>query len=154
MTGPIARNSGKPLNRSRILSFELSGSAQLPQIADKTKTMQPLTKFELKAKNVNSGFKLYYSYCVACHGAGALGGIFTPVLRCSPFLPSADNWKSCFEVSINNPGSGLFSAELSSMKVEAIRQKATVASIRPALSNDETLLWDHTACVAAPGVPN
>lgn len=123
MTGPIAWNSGEPVNRSRILTFKLGGAAALPPITDSPRTMQDLSEVKLNADQVASGFKLYDSYCVACHGAGAVGGGVTPDLRYSPFLPLAESWKQVvLEGLLATRGMAAFSAELSNQDAEAIRQ--------------------------------
>jgi alcohol dehydrogenase (cytochrome c)/quinohemoprotein ethanol dehydrogenase len=122
ITGPLASNSGEPVNRSRVLTFKLNGQATLPSPERYVSTLPDLDHIQLDNKQVEHGFEIYDRYCGACHGAGAVGGGVTPDLRFSGFLNN-DAWFSVvLDGMLQTRGMVAFGSELSREDTEAIRQ--------------------------------
>jgi len=72
-TGPL-------VNRSRLLVFKLGGDAALPPPTERSLVIDP-PELTGTPDQVAAGFKLYSTYCVFCHGDGAISGGVTPDLR-------------------------------------------------------------------------
>jgi len=123
MTGPIAKQSiPTPVNRSRLLTFKLGGTAVLPSEKYNTYDLPDFTEFEMDADKVKAGARSYESYCIQCHGTGAYSGGVVTDLRYSKILPDAAAWRSVVaEGSMEALGMIGFSAELSDEAVENIR---------------------------------
>ena len=123
MTGPMAFTStDKPVNRSRLLTFKLSGTAQLPPKEEKTLELQDLTAYQTNPEDVHKGMENYELYCAGCHGTGAVGGGLLPDLRYTPALTN-QAWNAVIEGgALSSRGMVSFSKELSTEDVEQIRQ--------------------------------
>ncbi len=124
ITGPLALDSadGHPINRSRLLTFKVGGSAELPPTTEKLRDMPELTTQQLDTKQVAHGFEVYDRYCGGCHGAGAVGGGVIPDLRYSGFIHSAEAFKQVvLDGILSTRGMVGFSSELSEEDAEAAR---------------------------------
>ena len=80
LVGGEALTAGPIPNRSRLLVFKLDGKAQLPPTTDKPLVIAP-PELTASAEQVAAGRKEYLTYCVFCHGDGAVSGGATPDLR-------------------------------------------------------------------------
>ena len=80
LVGGDALTAGPIPNRSRLLVFKLGGEAALPPAVDKALVIDP-PPLTATPEQVALGFKTYMSYCVFCHGDGAVSGGATPDLR-------------------------------------------------------------------------
>lgn len=123
ITGPLAHISGDPINRSRVLTFKLNGTARLPALKTQQRELPDLADIALDAQTVQSGFSTYDRFCAGCHGTGAVGGGVVPDLRYSPFLRSEEGWRNVVvEGALKARGMAAFGAEVSKEDAEAIRQ--------------------------------
>lgn len=68
------------VNRSRLLVFKLGGEAALPPAAERLLVIDP-PELTGTPEQVAAGFQQYSTYCVVCHGDGAVSGGVTPDLR-------------------------------------------------------------------------
>ena len=125
LTGDLASKSGKQVNRSRILTFKLGGSASLPPV-DETVTAQPEPPdLEAEPEVVATGADTWSSFCGRCHGGGAVGGGVITDLRYSPHLHSAEGWKQVVgEGALVDLGMIGFSEWISDEDIEGLRQYA------------------------------
>ncbi|MEZ5546782.1 MAG: PQQ-dependent dehydrogenase, methanol/ethanol family [Pseudomonadales bacterium] len=124
MTGPLVLDAaaGDPINRSRILTFKLGGTAELPMALEQMRDMPDLSKVKLDATMVEKGVAVYDRYCVNCHGAGAVGGGVIPDLRYSAMLSAPQVWQQVvLDGILSDRGMVSFAAELSSQDAEAAR---------------------------------
>ena len=80
LVGGEALTAGPIANRSRLLVFKLDGKAELPPAIDKPLLIDP-PELTASAEQVAAGRKEYLTYCVFCHGDGAVSGGATPDLR-------------------------------------------------------------------------
>jgi quinohemoprotein ethanol dehydrogenase len=80
LVGGEALKAGPIPNRSRLLVFRLGGSAELPPAVDEPLVIDP-PPLTAGADAVANGKRLYLTYCVFCHGDGAVSGGATPDLR-------------------------------------------------------------------------
>jgi quinohemoprotein ethanol dehydrogenase len=80
LVGGEALTAGPIPNRSRLLVFELGGKAELPPAVSKPLVIAP-PELTATAEQVAAGRKEYLTYCVFCHGDGAVSGGATPDLR-------------------------------------------------------------------------
>ena len=125
MTGPLALDAsgGDPINRSRLLTFKLGGTARLPELADTKRSMPDLSELVVSQEQATRGFAIYDRYCVNCHGGGAVGGGVIPDLRYSAILSNPELWQKVVIGGIfSDLGMIGFGKELNDDDAEAIRQ--------------------------------
>ncbi len=80
LVGGEALKAGAIPNRSRLLVFALGGDGKLPDAVDQPLLIDP-PELTASAGQVAAGFKEYATYCMPCHGDGAVSGGSTPDLR-------------------------------------------------------------------------
>jgi mono/diheme cytochrome c family protein len=80
LVGGEALKAGAIPNRSRLLVFALGRDGKLPDAVDQPLLIDP-PELTASAEQVAAGFKQYASYCMPCHGDGAVSGGSTPDLR-------------------------------------------------------------------------
>lgn len=113
---------GQPINRSRLLTFKLGGSAELPPASEQLRDMPDLTAIDLDPEVVKLGFGVYERFCAGCHGGGAIGGGVVPDLRYSGFIQEAAAFKSAVLDGLLEAGGMVgFGSEISEEEAEAIR---------------------------------
>ena len=78
--GTLVSKTGPMINRSRLLVFKLGGEVALAPPVDKPLLIAP-PELTGSPEQVAAGFKEYSTYCVFCHGDGAISGGVTPDLR-------------------------------------------------------------------------
>ena len=69
------------VNISRLLVFELGGSAELPVIETEEQVLPAHDLAAAPAEQVEQGRALYGVYCSVCHGGNAISGGIVPDLR-------------------------------------------------------------------------
>ena len=124
ITGPMAYDAadGEPINRSRLLTFKLGGTAELPATTEQLRDMPDLTAEELDEQQVAEGFHVYDRFCGGCHGAGAVGGGVIPDLRYSGYIQAAPAFKQAvLDGILSSRGMVGFGAEISAAEAEAVR---------------------------------
>jgi mono/diheme cytochrome c family protein len=123
LTGDLASISGKQVNRSRILTYRLGGTASLPP-ANETEVVQPVPPaLKADADVVAHGSDTWVSYCSRCHGGAAVGGGVITDLRYSPHLHSAEGWNQVAgEGALVDQGMIGFSEWISEEDIEGLRQ--------------------------------
>ena len=124
MTGPVGRHSAgdDPVNRSRLLTFKLGGSASLPPAKSTTLALTDLSDVTLDQAEVTKGFDTYDRYCTNCHGAGAIGGGIIADLRFSPTLADARTWEEIvIGGAMSASGMASFASDLTSKDAESLR---------------------------------
>ena len=77
--GDFAEQAGVR-NVSRILTFKLGATGNLPPLETPQLTLNPPPRIG-DAEAVTRGKRLYSDRCMVCHGDGAVGGGVTPDLR-------------------------------------------------------------------------
>jgi len=124
IAGPMVWDAadGQPINRSRLLTFKLGGTAELPPTTEQLRDMPDMTAQQLNAEQVEKGFHVYDRYCGSCHGAGTVGGGVIPDLRYSSFIHAAPAFKQVvLDGVLSSRGMIGFGSELSEEDAEAIR---------------------------------
>lgn len=124
ITGPMAMDAadGHPINRSRLLTFKLGGTAELPPALEQLRDMQDLTAEQLDDNQVAEGFKVYDRFCGGCHGAGAIGGGVIPDLRYSAHITVESTFKQVvLDGILSSQGMVGFASEVSEAEAEAVR---------------------------------
>lgn len=125
MTGPLVEDAtdGDPINRSRLLTFKIGGSAALPMPSEKMRDLQDVSAIKVTATTAKQGFEVYDRFCGNCHGAGAIGGGVIPDLRYSPYLTAKETWKNIvLDGVLSDRGMIGFGEEITEAEAEAMRQ--------------------------------
>ena len=92
-TGFWAPKLGAQIN-GRVYAFKLGGTADKPVIAfERMPTPEPPT-VSATAGDVAAGGRLYWSFCLQCHGLEVVSGGVLPDLRRSAVLQAAAAWQS------------------------------------------------------------
>jgi alcohol dehydrogenase (cytochrome c)/quinohemoprotein ethanol dehydrogenase len=121
--GEASWGSGKPPNRSRVLTFRLGGNAALPPAAPPTSRITRPPADTATDEQVSAGKKVYHSYCMHCHGDAAVSGGVLPDLRFSTALANSDLWAAIVvDGALTNVGMVSFSPDLSRADAELVRQ--------------------------------
>lgn len=109
-------------NIPRLVVLKLGGTVQLPAPpATTTLAWNPPAQFGTP-QQIASGKAHFGRYCQVCHGDSAIGNGFTPDLRVSGALTSADAWKGVIlDGALKDRGMVSFAKVLSPADVEAIR---------------------------------
>jgi quinohemoprotein ethanol dehydrogenase len=120
--GELAFKSGRLPNRSRVLTFALDGSAQLPPpVTTATAFSAPPTDVQPPAQ-VATGAHIYADYCLVCHGSAAVSGGPVPDLRYSRALADGDLWRAIVhDGALTADGMVAFGSALSPEQLAAVR---------------------------------
>jgi len=122
--GELAWGKNGPIpNRSRVITFALDGTGQLPAPpAETQRTLQSGVAQFANATTIEQGRQLYFRTCVVCHGTGAVSGGVTPDLRYSPAIADARTWSSIVaDGGLADQGMAGFKDNFSPEEIEAIR---------------------------------
>jgi quinohemoprotein ethanol dehydrogenase len=119
--GDLVKKSGNERNISRILAFELDGTAKLPPLpVERARVLSPPAQ-TANAATIDRGRKLYGRYCVGCHGFDAVSGGLVPDLRYSGFLASKGWFEIVLGGALKKEGMVSFTQVLDRQKADAIR---------------------------------
>lgn len=123
LTGPLSQDSDPdPINRSRLLTFKLGGTEDLPKTIETHRQLPDYSSVELDETKVAGGHAVYERYCASCHGTGAFGGGVIPDLRYSAALANDQAWKVIvYDGVLSSNGMVGFKQELSIEDVDNIR---------------------------------
>jgi mono/diheme cytochrome c family protein len=109
-------------NISRLLVFGLDGKGQLPPAPPKTERKLSPPPATAPAKTVATGNGLYHTYCVSCHGGGAVNTGILADLRYSDKLKTPEAWGSIvLDGGLEDEGMASFAPVLDKEGAEAIR---------------------------------
>ncbi len=122
VTGALAFKSGPAVNRSRVLTFALDGSRELPPAAPSKLTFPPPPSAPVDATLAAEGAKQYARRCGMCHGDAAVSGGLVPDLRYSAALGSDAFWKAVVEGgTLESQGMVSFKSQLNAQEQAAVR---------------------------------
>jgi quinohemoprotein ethanol dehydrogenase len=122
-SGPMEWSaSGPRVNRSRVLTFALGGTATLPPAAaPAVRRLQPPPQFA-DAKTIETGRIAYHRTCFACHGFGGMSAGMLPDLRYSAALSDEAAWARIVRDGILSGGGMVgFGEDFSAAQIDAIR---------------------------------
>jgi quinohemoprotein ethanol dehydrogenase len=134
--GARAAASGNIRNVSRMLVFKLGGKASLPADDGATTLVLDPPPSAADASTIATGAKLFNTYCVVCHGSGAVSGGAVKDLRASPFLASPA-WFDVVrggamkEIGMASFGSVLTDEQASAIRDYVIRRSNEDKALRP-----------------------
>ncbi|WP_116365482.1 PQQ-dependent dehydrogenase, methanol/ethanol family [Parahaliea mediterranea] len=112
---------GKP-RAGQLLVFKLGGTASATVFPDPVPAQFPAPEPVGSDESVAEGEKHYYTYCVVCHGEGAVAGPNFPDLRHSPFIHSQASFDAVvLDGALANKGMSSFKDKLSVGETEALR---------------------------------
>lgn len=119
--GGIMPDKGKP-NAGQLLVFKLGGKASatvFPKPAPVTAQPPAATG---TPKTIAEGEKLYYTYCMPCHGEGAVAGPNHPDLRRTPFIHHQESFAAVvLNGALASKGMSSFGDKMSAQDAEALR---------------------------------
>jgi alcohol dehydrogenase (cytochrome c)/quinohemoprotein ethanol dehydrogenase len=120
--GVLARKSGPVRNVSRMLVFELGGTATLPPLTPATKlVLDPPAPTGTPQQTADGAYR-YANSCGGCHGDAAVAGTLVTDLRTSPALNNPDLWKQIvLDGAMKDRGMVGWSANFTPEQVENIR---------------------------------
>jgi quinohemoprotein ethanol dehydrogenase len=119
--GDAARAAGVRASPGRLLVFKLGGAAELPAPQPLPSLEVSVLESEASAEEVREGFVLFNSYCVVCHGFGAVGGGVLPDLRLSEESTYATWDQIVLEGSFSSRGMPSFANHVSSEQLGLIK---------------------------------
>ncbi|MGH8261557.1 MAG: PQQ-dependent dehydrogenase, methanol/ethanol family [Steroidobacteraceae bacterium] len=121
-TGALAFKSGPVVNRSRVLTFALGGTARLPPAVNPPVKITPPPRAPVDRALAAEGAQQYARRCGACHGDAAVSGGLVPDLRHSPALASEAYWNAVInEGALESHGMVSFGSVLDAHEQKAIR---------------------------------
>ena len=122
VAGELSFKSGRQVNRSRVLTFTLDGSAQLPAAVAPATAMPAPPGAPVDSALAASGAKTYALRCGSCHGDAAVSGGLVPDLRYSAALSNDALWKSVVEDgALQTNGMIAFKSEATHAELAAVR---------------------------------
>jgi alcohol dehydrogenase (cytochrome c)/quinohemoprotein ethanol dehydrogenase len=123
VAGELSFKSGRQVNRSRVLTFALGGTAKLPPAPPLEEHFPPPPQVAVNAAQAAAGAKQYARRCGSCHGDGAVSGGLVPDLRYSTALANDALWKAVLEDGALAAGGMVsFKSELSETQLATVRQ--------------------------------
>jgi quinohemoprotein ethanol dehydrogenase len=120
--GTRAAASGNIRNVSRLLVFNLDGKAALPADEGSTALVLDPPPSTADAATIAAGAKLFNTYCVVCHGSGAVSGGAVKDLRASPFLASPAWFDVVRGGAMKDIGMASFGSVLTDAQASAVRE--------------------------------
>ena len=122
VAGEVSWIAGRLPNHSRVLTFKIGGTAQLPPVVPAIAQIPEPPRSTAGASTVANGKTLYHRYCFYCHGDAAVSGGVVPDLRHSSVLGDAAVWASIVRKgALSTNGMIAFGEEVSASDAEAIR---------------------------------
>ena len=128
VAGELAFKSGHMVNRSRVLTYALDGTAQLPEppVTEPPAVTSVPAGARPEEQLVREGAKLYARHCGNCHGDAAVSGGIVPDLRYSHALTNDEFWTAVVHDGVLAArGMVSFKAELSASHEQALRAYLT-----------------------------
>ncbi|MEH6758137.1 MAG: PQQ-dependent dehydrogenase, methanol/ethanol family [Parasphingorhabdus sp.] len=122
VAGVAGGASRKIPNIPRLVVMKLGGKTTLPALPKKDEIVWNPPEPTGTPEQVAEGKALYGRFCLVCHGDSAVGNGFTPDLRVSGTLPSAEAWASVITGgALKQHGMVSFLTQLKANQVEALR---------------------------------
>ncbi len=119
--GEYVRAESMP-NVSRVLTFKLDSSGQLPPVEWEQKVYFNPPKLEADPETIRRGYGQYMDNCNGCHGLNAVSGLLVADLRGSGYLHDAEAWNSVvIDGALSSKGMASFSELLSREESNDIR---------------------------------
>ncbi|AKH70336.1 PQQ-dependent dehydrogenase, methanol/ethanol family [Spongiibacter sp. IMCC21906] len=138
--GELLANSTYPKsNKSRVLTFQIGASNQLPEKVPvvKPKLTPPAQVGDADA--IARGKRYYHAVCTFCHGGGAAGSGLLQDLRYSGFLASKEAWKEVvYNGVLSSIGMVSFKENFTADQVEDIRAYVIHRAIHEAQYQETT----------------
>jgi quinohemoprotein ethanol dehydrogenase len=122
VTGALAFKSGPVVNRSRVLTFVLDGSVQLPPARAVPTSFPAPPAAQVDAALAAEGAIQYARHCGSCHGDAAVSGGLVPDLRYSAALGNHALWTAVVDRGVlESQGMVSFKSALSAHEQAAVR---------------------------------
>lgn len=122
VAGEVSWVAGKLPNRSRVLTFKIGGTAQLPPVESRIRELPVPPRATAAAATVLEGKTVYHRYCYYCHGDAAISGGVIPDLRFSTALGDAGAWSAIVRKgALASNGMIACGDEVSASEAEAVR---------------------------------
>jgi quinohemoprotein ethanol dehydrogenase len=122
VTGALAFKSGPVVNRSRVLTFALDGTAQLPPAKALPISFPAPPSAPVDAALAVEGARQYARRCGMCHGDAAVSGGLVPDLRHSAALRNDALWNAVVNGGVlESQGMVSFRSALSPHEQAAVR---------------------------------
>ena len=121
--GELLVNNERPqVNKSRVLTFKLGGTAALPETAPSVTTKAPPPAQFASKDAVARGRQYYHSVCSFCHGVSATGSGLLQDLRYSNAIASKEAWHAIvYEGALTSIGMVSFKENFTPEQIEDIR---------------------------------
>ncbi|HXS28825.1 MAG TPA: PQQ-dependent dehydrogenase, methanol/ethanol family [Steroidobacteraceae bacterium] len=122
VAGALSFKSGHVVNRSRVLTFALDGTARLPPAVAPAQGVMAPPSAHVEPALAAEGAKQYARRCGSCHGDGAVSGGLVPDLRFSPALSNEALWNAVInEGALESHGMVSFKSVLDAHEQAAVR---------------------------------
>jgi alcohol dehydrogenase (cytochrome c)/quinohemoprotein ethanol dehydrogenase len=116
-----AMKPGAMRNISRVLSFKLGGTVNLPPVPPASPQILNPPPLMASESVVQQGFRLYMGTCNDCHGDAAISGGLVPDLRYSPLLADDRFFDIVLGGALKDNGMVSFAPVLDREQADAIR---------------------------------
>jgi alcohol dehydrogenase (cytochrome c)/quinohemoprotein ethanol dehydrogenase len=121
--GVLAHKSGAVRNVSRMLVFELGGTAALPPLTPQTHFVLDPPAPTGTPEQTAEGAYLYGNQCGGCHGDAAVAGALVTDLRTSAALNSPELWQQIVHDGVmKDRGMVAWSKNMTAAQIENIRR--------------------------------
>jgi mono/diheme cytochrome c family protein len=109
-------------NVSRVLTFKLGASEQLPDVAWRPTVAFNPPETEASPETLALGFATYQDVCMGCHGLNAVSGLLIPDLRGSAYLWDEKGWEDVvLRGQLKERGMAAFGDNITAEQAQAIR---------------------------------
>ncbi len=109
-------------NLPRLVILKIGGTAKLPALPEKSEVVWNPPEQTGTSEQVALGRELYGRNCLVCHGDSAIGNGFTPDLRISGALATAEGWKTIVgDGALKDRGMVGFGSQVNAEGIEAMR---------------------------------
>ena len=135
VAGELSFKSGHQVNRSRLLTFALDATGELPPVPPAAPRSISASAAPVDAAQAARGQRIYTKACSGCHGDTAISGGVTPDLRYSTALADDNFWRTVVsEGALTNQGMVSFKSSLPADQIADIRayliQQAQIEAAR------------------------
>lgn len=109
-------------NIPRLVVLKVGGTGKLPDLPAKSEVVWDPPEQTGTPEQVALGKELFGRNCVVCHGDSAIGNGFTPDLRISGALTTAEGWKTIVgDGALKDRGMVGFGSQVNAEGIEAMR---------------------------------